>query len=151
MCCNIYVMCCNICVTGETLLGKVKNSDTELVKWSDAPAGLFEVRWTRTTVGGPNDLGGSVTRGVVLASPERWKATLVESRFEGSLTNPAQEIKWRLDRGAVECFESTSTWTRGDRQVIDTTGKNHCVKCHHLPVGLQLSSLACIYLFIYLC
>jgi hypothetical protein len=23
---------------------------------------LSEVRWTRTTVGGPNDLGGSVTR-----------------------------------------------------------------------------------------
>jgi hypothetical protein len=43
------------------LLGKVRNSDTELVKWSGAPAGLSEVRWTRTTVGGPNDLGGSVT------------------------------------------------------------------------------------------
>jgi hypothetical protein len=54
-------MCCNICVTGETLLGKVKNSYTELVKWSGAPTGLFEVQWTRTTVGGPNDLGGSVT------------------------------------------------------------------------------------------
>jgi hypothetical protein len=26
-----------------------------------APTGLSEVRWTRTTVGGPNDLGGSVT------------------------------------------------------------------------------------------
>jgi hypothetical protein len=59
----------------------------------------------------------------VLDSPERRKATLVESRFEGSLTNVAQEIKWRLDRGAVGCFESTSTWTRGDWQVIDTTGK----------------------------
>jgi hypothetical protein len=36
-CCNcfrIFVppMYCNICVTGETLLGKVNNSDTELVK-----------------------------------------------------------------------------------------------------------------------
>jgi hypothetical protein len=85
-----------------------------------------------------------ILRGVVLASPERRKATLVESRFEDSLTNPAQEIKWRLDRGAVGCFESTLTWTRGDRQVIDTTGKNHCFECHHLPVSLQLSSLACI-------
>jgi hypothetical protein len=28
---------------------------------SGAPAGLSEVRWTRTTVGGPNDLGGSIT------------------------------------------------------------------------------------------
>jgi hypothetical protein len=31
---------------------------------SGAPAGLSEVRWTRTTVGGPNDLGGSVTAGI---------------------------------------------------------------------------------------
>jgi hypothetical protein len=49
---------------GETLLGKVKNTDTELVKWLGAPAGLSEVRWIRTTVGGPNDLGGSVTAGI---------------------------------------------------------------------------------------
>jgi hypothetical protein len=62
-CFRIFVplMYCNVCVTGETLLGKVKNSDTELVKWSGAPTGLSEVRWTRTTVGGPNDLEGSVT------------------------------------------------------------------------------------------
>jgi hypothetical protein len=25
---------------------------------------LFYVQWTRTTVGGPNDLGGSVTAGI---------------------------------------------------------------------------------------
>ncbi len=31
---------------------------------SGAPTGLYEVRWTRTTVGGPNDLGGSVTAGI---------------------------------------------------------------------------------------
>jgi hypothetical protein len=48
-------------VTGETLLGKVKVTDTELVKWSGASTGLSEVPWTRKTVGGPNDLGGSVT------------------------------------------------------------------------------------------
>jgi hypothetical protein len=30
---------------------------------SGAPTGLSEVRWTRTTVGGPNYLGGSVTTG----------------------------------------------------------------------------------------
>ena len=41
-----------------------RNSDTEPVKWSGAPAGLSEVRWTRTTVGGPNYLGGSVTAGI---------------------------------------------------------------------------------------
>jgi hypothetical protein len=54
-------MCCNICETDETLLGKVRNTDTELVKWSGASTGLSEVCWTRTTVGGPNDLGGSIT------------------------------------------------------------------------------------------
>jgi hypothetical protein len=31
---------------------------------SGAPIGLSEVRWTRTTVGGPNYLGGSVTAGI---------------------------------------------------------------------------------------
>jgi hypothetical protein len=34
----------NVCMTGETLLGKVKNTYTELVKWSVAPAELSEVR-----------------------------------------------------------------------------------------------------------
>jgi hypothetical protein len=29
---------------------------------SGAPTGLSEVRWTRTTVGGPNYLGGSITK-----------------------------------------------------------------------------------------
>jgi hypothetical protein len=57
-------MCCNIYLTGETLLGKVRNIDIELVKWSGASTGLSEVCWTRTTVGGPNDLGGSVTAGI---------------------------------------------------------------------------------------
>jgi hypothetical protein len=37
---------------GETLLGKERNTGTKLVKWLGAPAGLFEVHWTRTTVGG---------------------------------------------------------------------------------------------------
>jgi hypothetical protein len=35
---------------------------------SGAPTGLSEVRWTRTTVGGPNYLGGSVTLTVGLPS-----------------------------------------------------------------------------------
>jgi hypothetical protein len=62
-CFHIFIppMYCYVCMTGETLLCKVRDSDTELVKWSGAPAGLSEVRWTRTTVGEPNDLGGSVT------------------------------------------------------------------------------------------
>jgi hypothetical protein len=33
---------------------------------SGAPTGLSEVRWTRTTVGGPNYLGGSATAGAFL-------------------------------------------------------------------------------------
>jgi hypothetical protein len=63
---HIFVppMYCNVCVTGKTLLGKVRNSETEFVKWSGAPAGLSEFRWTSTTIGGPNDLGGSVTAGI---------------------------------------------------------------------------------------
>jgi hypothetical protein len=54
----------NICVTGETLLGKEKDTNTELVEWLCASTGLPKVHWTRTTVGGPNDLGGSVTAGI---------------------------------------------------------------------------------------
>jgi hypothetical protein len=53
-------MICNVCVTGKTLLGKVKQIPN-LSSDSGTPAGLSEVRWTKTTVGGPNDLGGSVT------------------------------------------------------------------------------------------
>jgi hypothetical protein len=33
---------------------------------SGAPTGLSEVRWTRTTVGGPNYLGGSVTNDLTI-------------------------------------------------------------------------------------
>jgi hypothetical protein len=57
-------MCCNICVTGETLLGEEKYTDTELVELLCASTGVSKVRWIRTTVGGPNDLGGSVTAGI---------------------------------------------------------------------------------------
>jgi hypothetical protein len=49
---------------GETLLGNVKDTDTELVESLCASTGLSKVRWTRTTVGGPNDLEGSVTAGI---------------------------------------------------------------------------------------
>jgi hypothetical protein len=58
-------MCCNICMTGETFLGKEKDTDTELVEWLCASTGLPKVHWTRTTVGGPNDLGSSVTSDVI--------------------------------------------------------------------------------------
>jgi hypothetical protein len=46
---------------GETLLGEENDTDTELVERLCASTGLSKIRWTRTTVGGPNDLGGSVT------------------------------------------------------------------------------------------
>jgi hypothetical protein len=41
-----------------------KDINTELVKQLCASTGLSKVRWTRTTVGGPNNLGGSLTAGI---------------------------------------------------------------------------------------
>jgi hypothetical protein len=43
------------------LFGKVRKQIPNLSSDSGAPTGLSEVRWTRTTVGGPNYLGGPVT------------------------------------------------------------------------------------------
>jgi hypothetical protein len=85
----------NVCVTGETLLGKVRNSDTKLIKWLGAPAGLFEVYWTRTTVGGPNNLGGSITSSILCRTLSKYLSS----------------VRWHLekksrrdsDRGFVEC------------------------------------------------
>jgi hypothetical protein len=71
-------MCCNIYVMGETLSSKVKNID-ELVRWSGAPAVLSEVRWTRTTVGGPNDLGGSVTESLIITGQSQKTSNLTDS------------------------------------------------------------------------
>jgi hypothetical protein len=75
-------MCCNICVTGETLLGEEKNTDTELVEWLCASTRLSKVLCTRTIVGGPNDLGGSIT-GVVqkfeLNGPKDWLSVKTEA------------------------------------------------------------------------
>jgi hypothetical protein len=49
-------------VTGETLLGDVMRiQSTELVEGLRAPTWLSEVLRTRTSVGGPNTFGGSVT------------------------------------------------------------------------------------------
>jgi hypothetical protein len=42
---------------------------------SGAPTGLSEVRWTRTTVGGPNYLGGSIT-----ARARPWAVTSAQTR-----------------------------------------------------------------------
>jgi hypothetical protein len=58
-------MICNVCKTGKTLLGKVKSKIPNLSSDSGTSTGLSDVCWTRTTVGGPNYLGGSVTHIVV--------------------------------------------------------------------------------------
>jgi hypothetical protein len=53
---------CNVCVMGEALLGNMMMIQlTELVEWLWASTWVSEVLRTRTTVGGPNTLGGSVT------------------------------------------------------------------------------------------
>jgi hypothetical protein len=55
----------NVCVMGEALLGEMmKIQITELAEWLLAPAWLSEILRTRTSVGGPNTLGGSVTAGI---------------------------------------------------------------------------------------
>jgi hypothetical protein len=52
---------CNVCVMGEELLGDMMMiQKTKLVKWLCASTWLFEDLRTRTSVGGPNTLGGSV-------------------------------------------------------------------------------------------
>jgi hypothetical protein len=56
-------MCCNICVTGEALLGEeIRMQIPNLSSHYVHLPGLSKVCWTRTTVGGPNNLGGSVTK-----------------------------------------------------------------------------------------
>jgi hypothetical protein len=57
-------MFCNVCVMGETLLGKVRKKIPNLSSDSGTSTGLSDVCWTRTTVGGPNDLRGFVTAGI---------------------------------------------------------------------------------------
>jgi hypothetical protein len=43
--------------------------------------------------------------------------------WRGSLIQGGSRSRVVLNREAVESFESTSTWIRGDRQVINTIGK----------------------------
>jgi hypothetical protein len=53
---------CNVCVMGKALLGDMMTiQKTDLVEWLCSSTWLSEVLRTRTTVGGPNTLGGSVT------------------------------------------------------------------------------------------
>jgi hypothetical protein len=52
---------CNVCMMGWALLGDMMTIQiTELTESLCTPAWLSEVRRTRTSVGGPNTLGGSV-------------------------------------------------------------------------------------------
>ena len=44
--------------------GKVRKKIPNLSSDLGTSTGLSDVCWTRTTVGGPNDLGGSVTAGI---------------------------------------------------------------------------------------
>jgi hypothetical protein len=43
--------------------------------------------------------------------------------WRSSLAQAGSRSRVVLDTGAVESFDSTSTWIRGDWQVIDSTGK----------------------------
>jgi hypothetical protein len=72
---------------------------------SGAPTGLSEVHWTRTTVGGPNYLGGSVTQPI--------GATVGYAKSgRRSHTGPAiGPVRWRtgLSGGAPDCPVRHST------------------------------------------
>ena len=79
---------------------------------SGASTGLSEVRWTRTTVGGPNDLGGSVTAGIG-AKPfstdimrhlqKNFLKTHLENFFPSYLLFLKTYIKDQV--GGVQCIE----------------------------------------------
>jgi hypothetical protein len=59
---------------GEALLGDTMMIQmTELVKWLCASIGLTEVLRTRTSVGAPNTLGGSVTTAACAGSIDHGK------------------------------------------------------------------------------
>jgi hypothetical protein len=67
---------------------------------SGAPTGLSEVRWTRTTVSGPNYLGGSITTVRVLNSDRGGRTTIqivvcraLSTQFRNLRPNLAQLIK----------------------------------------------------------
>jgi hypothetical protein len=55
-------MFCNVCKTGETFLERWEKKIPNLSSDLGTSTGLSDVGWTRTTVGGPNYLGGSVTK-----------------------------------------------------------------------------------------
>jgi hypothetical protein len=60
---------------------------------SGAPTGLSEVRWTRTTVGGPNYLGGSVTTTMTGAEIHQQIDGLV-ANTEGGFVGYGEQHMW---------------------------------------------------------
>jgi hypothetical protein len=111
-------MCCNICETGETLLGKVRNTNTELVKWSGASTGLSKVHWTRTTLGGPNDLGGSVTDMEYPYNAIIGRGTL--NAFETILHPTYLCMKIPSDQGPIDVHGSQEAARRAEGNWIDS-------------------------------
>jgi hypothetical protein len=62
---------------------KVRKKIPNLSSDSGTSTGLSDVCWTRTNVGGPNDLGGSVTRGVRPPELNRQRLRLVAQPGDG--------------------------------------------------------------------
>jgi hypothetical protein len=111
-----------------------------------APTGLSDVRWTRTTVGGPNYLGGSVTGGAIhfgCGPPERGRskpsatrasrssAVTVEkghgSRGETTVTRSAitKQKRWRRSgQGALFSFSRYSLTLRKPKWEASSRVKN---------------------------
>jgi hypothetical protein len=97
---------------------------------SGAPTGLSDVRWTRTTVGGPNYLGGSVTcggaRGRALARAEGVEhvevsffhcSNVSRDRKRANLAmNPTQTSSWHLGLSHMCEFQRRIRPRSGDRR-----------------------------------
>jgi hypothetical protein len=79
---------------------------------SGAPTGLSEVHWTRTTVGGPNYLGGSITQGC-LESRHRF-----HSREGTTLAQVAVQFFACSNRraGYMTCGPGPPCWMRRSRR-----------------------------------
>jgi hypothetical protein len=75
---------------------------------SGAPTGLSEVRWTRTTVGGPNDLGGSVTEPDLTYSKHLVRVLDQKDRITRRRTLKFYKIQWN------QHTEDEATWETQD-------------------------------------
>jgi hypothetical protein len=107
-----------------------KDTDTELVEWLCASTGLSKVRWTRTTVGGPNNLGGSITVGgfvLLWHRTVRWHT----GQFGAPLTCCSD-----FCRSTVLHYSSV----RDDRCTLDS----HCPLAHQ-TVRWIIAERACVF------